>query len=1432
MQCYMELTPPTAVTHSLRLPFITADSNNLIVAKTSLLQIFTIQTTLIDDDSSTEIESTKNVEKNEHMLNNDGVTETLGSDSLRIDRVRRAKLVLLAEYTLSGTVISLARIKTVSSKSGGEALLIGLKDAKLSLVEWDPARYDISTISIHYYEQDDLQGSPWAPSLKDCVNFLSADPGSRCAALKFGLRNLAILPFKQGDEDINMDDWGEDPDDSRPIDKAQIKATNGNGTKEETPYSPSFVLRLPSLDPTLSHPVHLAFLYEYREPTFGILSSTHLPSSSLLFERKDNLMYMVFTLDLHQKASTTILSVSGLPHDLTQVIPLPAPVGGALLMGGNELIHIDQAGKANGVAVNIFAKQCTSLSLHDQSELEMRLEGCKIEQLSIQTGEMIIILRSGQLAILSFHMDGRSVSGLRIRQVSESAGGSLFPTWASCVSFLSPNTIFIGSECADSIILGWSRKSNQISRRKSRLDIPEDLDDISIEDDDDDADDDLYGDGPSVTATATNGDSDAVNSKAGDYIFQIHDSLVNIGPISDITFGESSKQINSDNSNIEENTVGHLDMAAAVGKGKAGSVAIIHQNMQPKIIRHFEFPEARGIWTVTVRKPKENAKGRPIPSTDHEVEAEYDRLMIVSKEVQGNVETSDVYVLTSANFEAMTGTEFEPAAGPTIEAAMLGNNMRIIQVLKSEVRSYDGDLGLAQIIPMYDDDTGAEPKIIHASFADPFLLLLRDDQSIYVAQCADNNELEEIEREDKVLSNLGWLTGCIYTDSTGAFFTEHSENKTDLKGNVLMFLLSAAGALYIYALPNLSEAVYVAEGLCFVPPILSSDYTIRRAAAKDTIIEILVADLGDEIARCPYLILRSSNDDITLYEPFHSKSSSLPSTKNPSTLCFLKLHNPQLARNLDVASIDELSESRNNPMKYIPNIGGYSLVFLPGASPSMILKSSKSTPKIINFESPGVRAMSSFHTAGCERGFIYADVEGIARVAQLPENTSFAELGMSLRKINLGEEIHAIAYHPPMECYIVATSTEIEYELPKDDDHHREWVREDTSFKPTAEQSFLRLMNPINWSIIHTVELDPYESILCVETLSLEVSEITNERRQLITVGTAICRGEDLATKGRIYVYDVATAVPEPGRPETNKRLKQVAKEEIARGAVTALSEIGTQGFMLVSQGQKCMVRGLKEDGSLLPVAFMDMNSYITSFKELRGTGLCIFADIIKGVWFAGYTEEPYKMMLFGKSGKNMEVLAAEFLPDGKELYIVVVDAECNLHILQYDPEHPKSLQGHLLLHRSTFALGGHCPSKLLLLPRTRTPGVLPSPDSIQSATSVSTPEHQIILALSTGCISVLSRLSESQYRRLSTLATQLSNTLYHACGLNPRAHRIDRNAPESMAGSRTVVDGTLLNRWMELGSQKRAEVAGRVGVDVDQIREDLLTLRGGLDYF
>jgi len=59
----------------------------------------------------------------------------------------------------------------------------------------------------------------------------------------------------------------------------------------------------------------------------------------------------------------------------------------------------------------------------------------------------------------------------------------------------------------------------------------------------------------------------------------------------------------------------------------------------------------------------------------------------------------------------------------------------------------------------------------------------------------------------------------------------------------------------IFRLPNLQKPVYVADGLGFLPPFLSTDFTVRRSSAKETLTEILVAELGDSTHKAPYLIV-------------------------------------------------------------------------------------------------------------------------------------------------------------------------------------------------------------------------------------------------------------------------------------------------------------------------------------------------------------------------------------------------------------------------------------------------------------------------------------------------------------------------------------------------------------------------------------------------
>lgn len=658
MQCYTELLPPTGVTHALAVPFISATTSNLIVVRTSLLQVFSLV----------------------KVTSSQPQTEDSEPHSSQFSQPE-TKLVLEKEYPLSGTVTDLSRVKILNTKSGGEAILIAVRNAKLSLIEWDPERHGISTISIHYYERDDLTRSPWVPDLSRCGSILSVDPSSRCAVFNFGIRNLAILPFHQAGDDLVMDDYDSELDGERPTNQnsgggAQIE----NGKEEsahQTPYSSSFVLPLTALDPSLLHPISLAFLYEYREPTFGILYSQVATSTALLHERKDVVFYAVFTLDLEQRASTTLLSVSRLPSDLFKVVALPLPVGGALLLGSNEIVHVDQAGKTNAVGVNEFSRQVSTFSMTDQSDLAFRLERCVVERLGGGSGDLLLALASGDMALIKFKLDGRSVSGITVHPLPAHAGGDILKSAASCSTCLGDRNVFIGSEDADSVLLEWSHSS--ASTKKSRLESKQAADghDDLSEDDDQMEDDDLYSSAPGSTQVDNRMGTD--NSTPEFYNFRLNDQLSSIGPLRDLTLGKAFSNTNGKSQSPSETVAAELDLVASQGSDRGGGLVVIKREIDPLTIMSLKADDADGVWSASVTKK------RGAPSTDNP-SCQY---VIISRPTDLEQEVNELFVVEEQTLKPFKAPEFNPNEDCTVDIGSLAGGTRLVQVLQNEVRSYD-----------------------------------------------------------------------------------------------------------------------------------------------------------------------------------------------------------------------------------------------------------------------------------------------------------------------------------------------------------------------------------------------------------------------------------------------------------------------------------------------------------------------------------------------------------------------------------------------------------------------------------------------------------------------------------------------------------------------------------------------------------------------
>lgn len=354
----------------------------------------------------------------------------------------------------------------------------------------------------------------------------------------------------------------------------------------------------------------------------------------------------------------------------------------------------------------------------------------------------------------------------------------------------------------------------------------------------------------------------------------------------------------------------------------------------------------------------------------------------------------------------------------------------------------------------------------------------------------------------------------------------------------------------------------------------------------------------------------------------------------------------------------------------------------------------------------------------------------------------------------------------------------------------------------------------------------PYlDTVTSLKIMPLEVSEFTHEQKEMVVVGTSAQRGEDMPAKGAINVFEVLDVVPEPDIPESGYKLHLTSRED-TKGAVTTVGSF-SGGFVGTGQGQKLMIRGLKEDGSCLPVAFLDAQCLTISLKTLGSSGMWLAADAWKGLWFGGFTQEPYKLTVLGKSRTKMEVIAAEFLPFDQQLYIIVVDAQMDMHVLQYDPENPKTMNGTRLLHRSTFHLG-HFPTSMTLLPSTLAP-IAEQPVVNGDAAAEPKPQapslQHILTTSISGAVGLLTPVDETTYRRLGSLQTHLTSILEHTAGLNPRAYR---SVESEGFGSRGVIDGDIVRRIWELGSARRAETLARAGADGWMLRSDLEVIGGG----
>ncbi|CCE80007.1 Piso0_003103 [Millerozyma farinosa CBS 7064] len=1322
MNVYNEFIEPTRISQAVSCNFISSSRRHLVVGKSTLLQVFDI------------VQSNK--------------------------KSKEYKLKLVEQFKLHGLITDLKAVRTVENPDL-DYLLVSTKSAKMSLVKWDHHENSISTVSLHYYENS-IQSSTYE---KLTTTELIMEPNNTCACLRF--KNLlTFLPFEMPDEDDEEDGYENVDGASGSRGKHDNKATQQD--ENQALFYSSFVIDAQNLDSRIGNVIDMKFLYNYKEPTLAIISSKNHTWTGLLPLTKDNISFIVLSLDLVTKTSTTVLKIDNLPFDIDTIVPLPKPLNGTLLIGCNEIIHVDHGGITRRLAVNQFTSSITSSikNYRDQSELNLKLENCCVKPIP-NDHRVFLILKNGDFYYINFAIDGKTIKNFYLEKVNSINQNEIGISYPEDVVHLDNNLMFICNKNGNSplIELKFSEsKDNQNAEQQKDTEM-QDTENGTTDKNDNDDDDDIYEDDE---------DNEKVLIKNSVIEFTKHDELINNGPVSSFTFGYySTDQFKSSlpNPNFKE-----VSIISNSGSHSQSNLNIITPGIQPIIKSSLSFSQINRMWNI--------ANAYLITSDDINFKSEI--FQIHKSFARLNSRDFINNELTIGMHEISKGQYFVQVTPRKI--IVYNKKFKKIISFKDELKKYKND------------------DIIHSTFADEFLMVFFASGEVVIYSI--NTYAENYERINipKILNDTLITTGYITSSNLlnavskdvnllinknrghkrkhGSSSSNTSAQSQDLGPKSKTFIL-VTGDNRIVAFSRFhNERCYQLNDVDKFTDCLSLGFFDPKDSYPDPFIKnIVFNELGDEHSKDEYLTILTIGGEVIIYKLFFDGDN----------FKFIKEKDLKITGAPDNAY--PLGTTLERRLVYVPNVNGYSSIFVTGIIPYFITKTVHSVPRIFRFTKLPAVSFSSYSDSNIKNGFIYLDNSKNARMCEIPLDFNY-ENNWPIKKIQMPETVKAIAYHELSNTFVVSSYEEIPYDCL--DEEGKPIVGIDKS-KPPAEsyKGYLRLISPYNWSVIDTIVLADNEIGMNVLSMVLDVGSSTKKfksKKELIVLGSGKYRIEDLSSNGSFKIFEIIDIIPEPGKPETNHKFKEVHIED-TRGAVTSICEVS--GRLLVTQGQKIIIRDLQDDG-VVPVAFLDTAVYVSEAKSFGN--LILLGDSLKSVWLAGFDAEPFRMILLSKDIQTLDVSCADFIVKDEEIFILFADNNNVLHVVKFDPEDPLSSNGQRLVHKTSFNINSAATCFRTI------------PKNEENYPSLTT-SFQSIGSTIDGSFFTVFPINESTYRRMYILQQQLTDKEFHICGLNPRLNRFGGlNETNSDANSKPMLEYDVIKKFVNLNSDRKKNFASKIG--------------------
>ncbi|KAF9486143.1 hypothetical protein BDN70DRAFT_870239 [Pholiota conissans] len=1405
------LPPALSGNVSTRHEFVSRVLCNVVVARTSLLRIFEVREEAapiqpqVDDERerrTTVRRGTEAVEGEVEMdMQGDGyinIAKSIPQTSpVHISTVTRFYLV--KEHRLHGIVTGVEAVKIVTTHEDHlDRLLISFKDAKIALLEWSDAIHDLITVSIHTYER--------APQLLalDSPLFraeLRVDPLSRCAALSLPKHALAILPFHQSLAELDV------------MDQDQLQA-------RDVPYSPSFILDLPArVDSNLRNVIDFVFLPGFNNPTLAVLFQTQQTWTGRLKEYKDTVRLIIFTLDIATQNYPIITSIEGLPYDCLTLLPCSTALGGVVITTSNALIYVDQSSKRVALPLNGWPARTSDLSFLPPAfpDQVLYLEGSR--SVFVDDKTFFLILKDGSVYPVEIVADGKTVSKLTM---SPPLAQTAIP---SAVMNLGDDHIFIGSCVGPSVLLKAAHVEEEVDESM-------DAAPAVVQDDDqmdyDDEDEDIYGSSKVTTTSTKSGHANgqaAVKKTRTVIHLSLRDSLHAHGPIASMTFSLAK---NGDRPVPE--------LVAATGAGPTGGFTLFQRDL-PFISKRklHAIGGARGLWSLPIRQSV-RASGISYEKVMNPYHTEPDTL-ILSTDINPSPGFSRISTRSSSNKNDISITT--RITGTTIGAGPFFQRTAILHVMTNAIRVLEPDGTERQIIKDMDANM-PRPKIRACSISDPFVLIVREDDTIGLF--IGETERGKIRRKD--MSAMGdkvsrYLTGCFYADTTGLFerqsvspassgdvtTTLQAAVNADNKGQWLL-LMRPQGVMEIWTLPKLTLA-FSTDGLSTLqnvlvdshgPSAVSLPQDPPRKPQDLDVEQLLLAPIGESSPR-PHLCVFLRSGQLTIYEVVPAGQSTEPLEKKPRATHLKVIFTKTASMAFEIQRQEEgseksiVAEQKKISRNFIPFVTSpapgttYSGVFLTGDRPNWILAGNKSGVQIYPSGHSVVHAFTSCSLWDSRGDFLLYTEEGPNLLEWVPNFQLDGPL--PCRSIPRGRSYSNVLFDPSTSLIVAASSLQAKF-TSYDEDGNRIWEPDAPNIAdPVCDCSTLELLSPDLWITLDGYEFATNEYINDMACVTLETSSTESGSKDFIVVGTTIDRGEDLAAKGATYIFEIVEVVADPAvLPKRWYKLRLRCRDD-AKGPVTAVC--GFSGYLVSSMGQKVFVRAFDSDERLVGVAFMDVGVYVTSLRTLKN--LLLIGDAVKSVMFVAFQEDPYKLVLVAKDTKRVCVTSADFFFTNGELSIVTGDEEGIIRVYEYNPQDLDSNDGRHLLLRTEFHGQSEYRTSLVIARRTKE-----DPDIPQSKLLMGSPD---------GSLTSLTSVEEHAYKRLQLLQGQLTRNIQHTAGLNPKAFRIVRNDFVSKPLSKGILDGNLLAHYEALPITRQNEMTRQIGTERLTLLRDWISLSG-----